>query len=278
MSVNSRTIKSPNPAIRVLMTRVGEVSFAASGGIVPPEGTLYGSEAFRSYFGKDYQKEFKNFVYTGQGPDDKEGGTLLFAPNMTEDEANIPFRTTTSFKLKSWPAILIRMTPIPVRSYPISTQKMSTGGADYGTVNIQFVQRYKMEQVYIPEQTVSTKITVEEFTSPRPFNIPKHQTPVTDSVIFQLPTGEQFGFPSCLHKKLTIPKIMVGTGSAPLSGSGGVSDFELINGQVFQATNFPTWLSYYESDEQTYEGGIYYRRRVKVHAPPLPKPDRKISN
>lgn len=243
-----KTVQTPNPSERSLVVMVDEANFAAVRGILPAEGTLYGSEEWRAFFGPRYMKEFADFVYVSQGGDTKDGGSLVFSKNKTEAAANIPFRTTKRFGNHFWHAILVKLTPVLVSGFPLS----SAVGASNVNAN-----RYVMREVYIPSASEGSLFIKEEFTSPRPFNIGLSAVPISSAVSYDLP-NRRGGFPECLHEKIVIPAITT-TGSNKLPS------------QTFEATNFTTWAPYIISDEQDLKDGVYYRVRTKVFPPQAPE-------
>lgn len=248
MSASSRTIRSVQPGLRGLVALVAEASFASAGGILPAEGTLYGSSEFKSLFGKDYNKLFQNYVYLGQGEDAKDGGYLNFAPPKTTAEANIPFRTTTKFGNHYWHPILLELKPLEVIGFPLQTLD--------GSTNTNAV-RYNIRERYIPGATEGTRFVTEEFLSPIPFVIPQYPTPVPSAVSFDF-ISRYGSFPECLHDKIIIPRLTTTTGNQ-------------LPAQIFPATNFTTWGPYVLSDVQTLTPSGYHRVRTRVYPPPLPE-------
>lgn len=247
MSLSSRTIKTPQPGVRSLIVDVSESNFVSSGGSVPPEGTLYGSALFKTFFGADYRGPgFEDYVYVDQGPDNKNGGTLLFAKDKTEAEANVPFRTVIRVDGHYWHPVLLALIPVLVEGFPLSTQD------GVNTVN---AARYVMRERYIPGVSEGTRFKDEYYFGPRPFNIKQRPVPIPSSVSYDI-VSRLGGFPECLHKRITIP---------PLTTTPGNS----IPGQVFEATNFEEWSPYVLSDHQELVEGGYFRKKTTVY-PPIP--------
>lgn len=249
-----KTVRTPNPKYRSLEVKVGEQSFASAGGVLPPEGTPYGDEKFRSFFGGDYRKEFKGFVYVSQGEDTPEGGTLVFAKSTSDDERNEPFRTTTSKKNHYWHPILLELRPILVEGFPYSTTT--------GTSTNTNADRYIMRERFIPAISEGTIFIEEEFTSSSPFEIGRTPVPVPLAITYDL-IGRRGGFPESLHGKITIPALTTVSGKS-------------IPRQRFSATNFEVWAPYILSDVQEFTGGVYYRRRIKVIPPALPEEEIRL--
>lgn len=267
MSATHRTVQTPNPKFRSLQISVKEATFASSAGIIPPEGTLYSDPAWKSFFGKDYLKEFSDFRYICQTSDNQNGGTLLFCRSMTPEQRDTPFRTTTRFGNHHWYPILKKLEIIPdsgsARSYRavVNGQNAVNSGPSF-----------YVRQVYIPAVDQGSRFIVEEFFSDIPYVIPQYPTPKPSNVSYDVP-GVRGGFPECLHDDIyiqsistTIDTTVIGT-SGQLTSIGGGST---IPGQFFPRTNFKSWSPYVISDEQKFENG-YYRQRVTVFPPPLPK-------
>ena len=259
-----KTVNSVQPGLRGLMVSVSEVSFAAAGGRLPSEGTLYSDAAWKTFFGADYRKEFSNFVYIGQGEDNREGGTLLFSPNKTALEANTSFRTTTDYHDFHWDPILLALVFI---KDPLG--RSGSYVTPYGGVGVAFGNRYRVREVYIPGGKRSTLFTTDEFLSPTPFNIPQYEAPIPTSVTYDVP-GARGGFPECLHPKIVIPDILSGAVasiSGVVSGIGGS-----LKGQMFPETNVIDWETRVISDIQKLTPSGYHRVRVSVTPPEQPDP------
>jgi len=260
-----KTVNSVQPGLRGLMVSVSEVSFVAAGGRLPSEGTLYSDAAWKTFFGADYRKEFSNFVYIGQGEDNREGGTLLFSPNKTTLEANTPFRTTTDYDDFHWDPILLALVFI--------LDPLGRSGAYIDAIGggsgIAFGHRYRVREIYIPGGKRSTLFTTDEFLSPVPFITPQYEAPIPTSVTYDLP-GARGGFPECLHPKIVIPTAPSGAVvsiAGVVSGVGGV-----ISGQMFPETNFVEWETRVISDKQKLTPAGYHRVRITVTPPDMPDP------
>lgn len=252
MSLNSRTVKSVQPGLRGLIASVSEASFASAGGILPAQGTLYGSAEWKTFFGADYRKEFSEFVYLEQMDDTKDGGTLSFGPNKTADEANTPFRTTTRFGNHYWHPILKFLRFVPVSGFPLNS---------YSNGSIVSAQQYLVREGYIPAATEGTRFVKEEFLSPIPFGITQWPTPQPTAISYHFLGNLRGSFPECLHKQINIDSLIGLIGG---SSSG-------LEGQIFPATNFTEWAPYVISDEQSLTAGGWYRVKITVYPPPQPK-------
>lgn len=263
MSATHRTTQTPNPKYRSLIVEINEPSFAANGGRLPAQGTLYGSNEWTGLIGSDYRKEFSNFVYVEQIDDTKNGGQVIFAPGLSDAEAATPFRTKSWFGNHRWPPVLKLLKFISARDFPLVSQKT----ADDETVNV-YADRYLIREVYIPEVSEGTKFLQEEFISPRPFIIPQYPVPTPTSITYHY-LNIRGGFPECLHKKINIADLI----STTSSYAGGITseNYNQLKGQIFPATNFTEWAPYVISDTQELTGGVWYRKRIRVFPPPEPE-------
>ena len=96
----------PHPLHRSLEITVTENTFASTGGDVPAAGTLYSDTAFKSYFGKDYLKEFADYKLAWSVEDKQGGGTLLFI----HDPPSLEYQATVNFDVEDgvdgeWPRL-----------------------------------------------------------------------------------------------------------------------------------------------------------------------------
>ncbi len=113
MSATCKNIKTPNPAWLSLRVEVDEESLANLGGSLPVEGTLFGSALWKSIFPRDYFKLYQNFIYITQIDTTKAGVALLFGPPISEQEADTPFRVTTSTSKMYWDTVLRALIVVP---------------------------------------------------------------------------------------------------------------------------------------------------------------------
>ena len=65
-------------------------------------------------------------------------------------------------------------------------------------------------------------------------------------------------------------KALIST-TAYYNGVTTVSNYNEVSGQVFPETNFIEWAPYILSDDQELVNGVWYRRRVRVYPPAMPK-------
>lgn len=262
MSATHKTAPTPDPAQRSLIVTVSEDSFASSGGVIPPQGTLYTDPAWKTYFGKDYNKNFGNFVYTGQAG---EYG-LAFAKALPVDASGNPiiepYRTTREFKNHHWPKILFALGIVQDYTYPNVTNVISGSSAGIVTAPMNYGKYALVDDV--EEGTV---FVTDEFFGPVPFNIPRYTVPVTSPVHVEV-LGVKYDFPNCLHPKITVPNTRTGNAQLVAGVAAGVGG--ALNGQDFPATNFETWAPYVLTDQQEQRDGGWYRIRVRVFPPDLP--------
>lgn len=266
MSILCRTVRSPHPKYRSMLTFIPEPELANCGGILPDPGTLY-EEFPPKLRSPDYLKNFGKFVYVdqqedGQDKDGNPGAWLIFAPGLTVEQAGVPFRSLTSFGNHRWPAILKMLRFFQDETFPLSTNIISGG-----KMGIATAPRTYDQQVFIPEVNEGTHFLEEEFFSPIPFNIPQYAVPRPTAVSYNVPGGASGNFPECLHPKIAIPDLRSGS---LIFVAGAVSDPQgNISGQLFPATEMEEWESYTLSDKQKLQMG-FYRYRVTVTPPDEP--------
>lgn len=265
MASSHTTIPTPNPRERALLVTIEESVFANDPNILPATGTAY-EDCAKALFAKDYQKQFSEYVYTGQ--DGTHG--MLFAKQKTELEASTSFRMTTWFGNHRWPPILLfvgfETDYVSQRSFPV---------ANSTTVGTGFGPTYYDKVVYIPDVSEGTRFVKDEFFGPEPFDIPKTPVPIPTAVQYIMPGGSGQSFPECLHPPIIIPDFItsltqtIGGSTAAVGGS--------IEGQRFPATNFETWGPYVLSDNQQFQNGGWYRARIRVFPPSTPDPVVRLS-
>ncbi len=251
MSTTQRTIRSTDPARRSLVVTVQESALFNLAGGLPKQGTSYSDQKWRTLSGFDYKQKFSDFNYVQQLGDasSPEGqfSQLLFAKPCAVDEGGspIPFRTYTRFGNHYWHTILLKLEPVLVRGFPLSTQT--------GTSTVSNANRYVIREVYIPAATEGTRFVTDEFFSDQQFNIPTYETPIASALTYDI-QNRRGGFPECLHKRLVFPSVPTVSG-------------ERLPEQVFPETNFTEWESYILSDEQTLTESGWHRIRVRVYPP-----------
>lgn len=248
MSATHTTVPTPSPKFRSLVVKASEDSFASSGGILPDEGTLYSDEAWKSFFGKDYHKNFAGFRYVGQG----EGGTLIFVRSMTDDQRNTPFRTVTYTGNHPWHPVLFSLNLLRVPGSRVSGSAPS----------------YVVREVYVPGVQEGTLFKVESFFSDIPYVIPRWPVPTPTAVNYDFGPGARGSFPECLHPEIKIKPLQIGT-TVIVAGEASVTT-SVVKGQLFPETNFTEWAPYVFSDKQEFSNG-YSRTKVTVYPPATPE-------
>lgn len=211
---------------------------------------------------------YGDFLYTQQN--DFAPGWLeyWFAPWKTVEEANTPYHSEWSkFGNHRWHPILKNLVILEDTAFPRSTNIIQNGQQGFVTG-----PSYSDQYIYIPDANEGSRFFVEEFTSPRPFEIPTYLVP--------LPTGIQYtmgdlrgSFTECLHDDIIIPAAR--TANAVYLGSSAFSASGYLSGQYFPRTNFKGWIPYVVYDEQELRAGVYYRKRIRVFPPPRPRAIRR---
>ncbi len=235
---------------------VSENTFVDAGGLIPPQGTRYDDPAWKNYFGADYRKKFKDYVYSTQGDDTRDGGTLLFGPpddllDPKDPFSGIkPFRTTSWKGNHYWHTILLELTPVKVTGFPLATQVGVT------TVN---ADRYVMRERYIPAATEGTLFVKSEFISSTTPKLSKSPVPIASAVTYDF-INRRGGFPECIHDRLVIPAVPTIAGRR-------------LPQQIFEATDpFVTWVPYVlRQSEPTLVGGVWYWESIRVIPPIQPE-------
>lgn len=206
---------------------------------------------------------FGSYILTAS--EDRYAGyiTLLFAQDKTDAAANMAVRTNVETRDGIyWDPILKDLRFIPV-SYPYTQVNFSPGG----TSIVQQAARYVIRQVYIPGTSKGTRVTTRIFQSPVPFRIPQWEAPQPTEVTFHY-INLSGGFPSCLHKYLSLEDLLGAIGDA--SSGGNTPTPEFIAGQKFAATNFIEWPSFIHSDTQKLVNGVWVRTQEEYTPPDEP--------
>lgn len=265
MSATHKTVPTVNPAERALVVTVLEDSFASVGGKIPPQGTPYSSPLFKTYFSKDYKKEFSDFIYTGQVGEYGLGFARAKGPDDLDEVGNIkPFRSTwTKFGNHRWCPILKGLAFVSDSTFPLSTNIVSGSESGIATAPKNYVR-----EVFIQEVNEGSRFFLQEFTSPFPFQMPRFPVPQPGRVSYQI-NGIQGSFEECLHDDIEIP--YTDSTTAILVGStGSVSDAK-IPGQFFPRTNFRRRRNYVLASDQELRDGVWYMQRLWVYPPKQPR-------
>lgn len=189
---------------------------------------------------------------------------FYFYKSKTDEEKKVPFRSTSKFDDFTWPMVLKGIAVIPDDGFPQST---------YAVVNGQKTlvsgPRYYGRELYIPEMSLPTKFTVDEFLSPTKFDIGAHPVPIPLPVNYEV-LGVKREFPKCLHDDLELQSTRTGTAQV-VAGNAGNARAGVIEGYSFPATNFKEWTAHYIHDDQQFTNGVWHRIRIRVTPPPMPK-------
>lgn len=209
-------------------------------------------------------QDIGEYVYTQM---DKEGSYLWFYFHKPKSDAEklIPFRSTPKFDDFTWSMVLKNIFIIPDEGFPQSTYAVVDGQK-----TLVSGPRYYGRELYIPEMTVPTKFTIDEFIAPTKFSIPAHPVPLPLPVNYEV-LGVKREFPKCLHDDLELQSTRTGTAQITAGGTGGARS-GVIEGYEFPATNFKEWTAHYIHDDQQQTNGLWHRVRIRVSPPPMPKP------
>jgi hypothetical protein len=193
---------------------------------------------------------------------------FVYAAPKTDAQKNTPFRS--SWKKHGnhrWPPILKSIVILSDNNLPRSANVIQNGQSGIAT-GPTYYDRY----IYIPDCNEGTRFLLEEFFAATQFVIPRYRTPVATSVQFSIP-GLNGSFPECLHPDIDIPPAR--TANAVYLGDQAFSGNGQVEGQFFPKTNFKTWLPYVLFDEQEMRESGWYRQRIRVFPPLLPKAIRR---
>ncbi len=238
------------------MVSVGEENFFTLGGILPPAGSRYDDPLWKGILPTDYLKRFSDYVYTTQGEDTKDGGTLLFGPPDELNDPNDPFSGLKPFRVTSWKGnhywhtILLELTPVLVDGFPNATQVGTS------TVNSD---RYVMRERYIPAATEGTLFVKSEYISSTTPRLSKSPVPIASAVTYDI-INRRGGFPECIHDKIVIQAVTTVTGKS-------------LPQQIFLETEpYTTWVPYILSQsEPILSGGVWYWHSIRVIPPIVPE-------
>lgn len=272
MSVSHQTISTVSPIERALLVTVNEDHFASNGGVIPAENTLYSSTEWKTFFGKDYQKQFSGFKYSEQRPNvggsektGGENGVLLFVRTKTNAQRETPFRTYLETRDHTWDAVVPWIKFSQEYGFPLS-QNYIQGGLE-GTAT---VPRWLVQYAYIPSMTLKTNVRVQEFLSDVPY--PDWATvsddPMPTPISWDL-IGSHGNLGKCLHPEVIVPgqgdnsgiRVVLVEGTEQ---SGNSSQ----RAQKFFRTNHATWQEYTVNTVRRVDG--QYHRIQETFFPPTP--------
>ncbi len=265
MSATHRTVPTPDPSQRSLVVTVSEDSFASVGGVIPKEGTLYKDPAFKTYFGKDYQKNFSDFAYTGQVGD---YGLAFARGSFNADKQLIatpkPFRSSwRKFGNHRWCPLLEGLAFIEDTEFPQATNVIINGDQGLATA-----PKYYVHEAYVAEVNEGSRFFLDEFFSPVPYVLARSPVPQPGRVSYQI-NGLRGAFEECLHDDIEIPATNGATATL-IDGSQTNLDSKIL-GQFFPRTNFRRRRPYILTSDQVYQDGGWYMQRLRVFPPRQPK-------
>lgn len=257
-----RIVKTPNPSVWSLAVTVKESILATQPDFTPVEGTPY-SQFPKWFKDSSFEKNWGSYTYVSN-EDGAEPGTvrLIFVKNFTASQTSTPFRTTTYFEDKSWPAVMKA-----IAFFPVQGVSHSHNGIIGGKSAIILSKMYAERRVIIPEVSEGTLWTKEEFFSNTPFTIPQYPVPTPTEVFWDLPNGPRGSFVG-LHGKILIPHTQTATAGIVQGEQADASG--ICKGQSFPETNFLDWSPYVVRHTQSFDNG-YYGIKLSVTPPDQPE-------
>lgn len=259
MADSHTTLDTPHPRERALAVKVEESVFAKNPDILPPTGTLY-SDCSKFLFAQDYNKEFADYVYTGQAGDH----IILFAKDKTLEEANTPFRAYwTKFGNHRHAPLLHALAFVTDPNFPIATNIISGGQLGVATAPRNYVR-----EIFTAEVNEGSRFWLEELQGPRPFAIGRYTVPQPQPINYQI-NGVNGSVEPSLHDDIDIPNTR-STTSTFIGGSAG-AESGVVPGQFFPRTNMRRRRAYFLVADQKYVNGIWYMQRLRVFPPRLPR-------
>lgn len=253
-------LPTPNPA--EVMIRVWQDANQVDPTNIP---ALYATYKASPLPAKPKVEKFGDYIYVDMS---KEGDDLYFYFGKAKTQAqksNEPFRTYSSKRQYTWPAVLEDLYAVQTSAFPQS----ANNGASISTTPSIF-PRYK----YRPQVPYNSDIKVEQFISPTPWNAIdlQHPQPVPTDVNGSY-VGVNMQYERCLHGRMVFKEkvpsalIVFGVGLATPPPN------RLPNGtQVFPETNFLDWAEFVIEDSVSIVNGMYVREKVTIYPPPLPDP------
>lgn len=207
------------------------------------------------------QEGWGDYIYVDslQAPDGYV--SFLWCKNPTAEELAKPqpFRRKQEDGNHSWPMILLDL------GFSIGALPATVWNGDKVFSAPRFYERVN----YIPSTDEGSQFVTEYYFQALPFAIPQYPAPQPGAVQWSFLTT-QGSFPECLHDDITIFRQSDLSSTFPPTTSEETISIGTLSGQFFPHTNFKTWLPYVLSDKQTFQGG-WYRERITVRPPPLPK-------
>jgi hypothetical protein len=253
-------LPTPNPEEFSFRVRTDDVLIFPSQ--MPAIGTPFKSVSVVAVKSRVSQQNLGDYQYTNF--DTADGASWwYFAKPKTDAERNTPFRKFWKFDSADWESILQALVFVRDTGFPQSTLA-AVGGQ---RALISGPSNY-IRTAFIPGGRIGTRFQVKEYTSPTPFKIPRHRTPVPNMVSYDI-AGKHGQFPSCLHDTIQIPSLRTTVSSVVGDVAGSPSG--VLTGQTFEATNMITWEREVVHDDQQFTNGVWHRIQIVKYPPPLPE-------
>jgi len=270
---------TPNPSLVALRVQIRQDALVSDPTLLPAEGELYKDFPGR-ILTKDWMARFSEYVYVncddgkppGPNPDGRPPGvqgaegidgsatlSLLFLPNLTQEQKDTAFRTTTSFGNHRWPPILQALAFFKDHTLP-----RASFGTRYGQGAYISGPTYYVREIYQCEVNEGSRFILEEFFSDTPFDIPLYPVPVPRAVYFDIP-GVRGSFPECIGPEIKIPRTQTASSASYITGNAALAS-GAISGQRYPATDMEEWEPYVLTDQQDFQNG-YIRKRIRVIPP-----------
>lgn len=188
---------------------------------------------------------YGDYVLTGPGPEASGMRAYYFAKPRTTEESGTAYRSMQGVRLGiPWPAVF---------------GSMSTGNLlAYDSDGTSYVQGTVWKPNWSKKFYDGPVTVLEEwFASHVPFTIPAASGMQPRSEVFDYGVGS-YTLPECLHGSLTLSYEIGESTQRPAQTAS----------MTFDATTPTTWPAYIVlQDGQTFEKGLYIRRRLKAFAP-----------
>lgn len=227
-------------------------------GTLPAVGTTYAALSHATQ-GVDQRRldEFGSYVLSVFKR--TEPGWLMarFVPPEAEDSHQVPFRTTPSTRMYSWPAVLYEIDFQIDENNPRVTQDATS---------VIYTPRGVVHYLYRPAGNYASPIIIDEFAS-----LTKWKASQMPCVHPQgMPVnwnyyGAEDGFSEVLHDGITIPAQFETYTRADGTAISGLTR----EAMTYPPTNFSDWTRFVLSDEQEFNpaDGLWYRTRVTMLPP-----------
>lgn len=214
-------------------------------GNVPALGTALKDFMVRADKADALSRGFGEYVFTQQGGMADGWRSFYFAKLRSAEEIAAPYRTLTGVRSGiPWPAVF---------------GSMATGNLlAYDESGTSYIEGTVWKPTWARKYYDGPVDTVEEWwASHTPFTIPVAAGMQPRSEVFDYGVGS-FTLPECLHGALTLTYVIAESTRRPAQSAS----------MTFDATNLTDWPDYIVlQDGQTFEDGLYIRRRLKALKP-----------